>query len=319
MDCPPLSALSVNEDLAQLRFDPTATTPALRRRPRPSAGRCTVRGVRSATPRTRTLPAAARRSRPSPRRRMSPAGAADGPGLGQLLRRDADQGRRGGRRAARHDLATGSRDAPLPERPRRRPARRRAPTTAPACRRATASRRARSWAPAPRQRPRATAGTLRNSLPLAGRQRHALSKRMRSGPAHRNARAKTGTLDDASALSGYVTSRNGHQLVFSILMNHRHAEHPGRAQAAGPDRAAAGRRRRRAERQARRRRVGHEPPVASRDNRHAELARPSPASTRRPRRPAGSRSSSRPSRSPSRPAPPGARGSRRASSPRACP
>jgi D-alanyl-D-alanine carboxypeptidase/D-alanyl-D-alanine-endopeptidase (penicillin-binding protein 4) len=44
---------------------------------------------------------------------------------------------------------------------------------------------------------------------------------MRSGPAHRNAQAKTGTLDDASALSGYVHSRNGHQIVFSILVNHR--------------------------------------------------------------------------------------------------
>jgi hypothetical protein len=33
--------------------------------------------------------------------------------------------------------------------------------------------------------------------------------------------AKTGTLDDASALSGYVHSRNGHQIVFSILVNHR--------------------------------------------------------------------------------------------------
>jgi serine-type D-Ala-D-Ala carboxypeptidase/endopeptidase (penicillin-binding protein 4) len=49
-----------------------------------------------------------------------------------------------------------------------------------------------------------------------------LEKRMLSGPAHRNALAKTGTLDGASALSGYVTARNGHRLAFSILMNERH-------------------------------------------------------------------------------------------------
>jgi D-alanyl-D-alanine carboxypeptidase/D-alanyl-D-alanine-endopeptidase (penicillin-binding protein 4) len=58
------------------------------------------------------------------------------------------------------------------------------------------------------------------SLPLAGVS-GTLYDRMRSGPAYRNARAKTGTLDSVSALSGYVTSANGHQIVFSILMNHR--------------------------------------------------------------------------------------------------
>ena len=42
---------------------------------------------------------------------------------------------------------------------------------------------------------------------------------MRTGPAHGNAQAKTGTLDDASALSGYVRTANGHQIVFSILIN----------------------------------------------------------------------------------------------------
>ena len=58
------------------------------------------------------------------------------------------------------------------------------------------------------------------SLPLAGVS-GTLHDRMRSGPAYRNARAKTGTLNSASALSGYVTSANGHHIVFSILMNHR--------------------------------------------------------------------------------------------------
>jgi serine-type D-Ala-D-Ala carboxypeptidase/endopeptidase (penicillin-binding protein 4) len=42
-----------------------------------------------------------------------------------------------------------------------------------------------------------------------------LVDRMTSGPAHGNVRAKTGTTDSASALSGYVRRR----YVFSILMN----------------------------------------------------------------------------------------------------
>ena len=63
------------------------------------------------------------------------------------------------------------------------------------------------------------ADTLRRSLPVAG-VNGTLADRMRSGPAHDNAQAKTGTLDDASNLSGYVTSANGHRIVFSIMVNH---------------------------------------------------------------------------------------------------
>jgi D-alanyl-D-alanine carboxypeptidase/D-alanyl-D-alanine-endopeptidase (penicillin-binding protein 4) len=33
-----------------------------------------------------------------------------------------------------------------------------------------------------------------------------------------NVRAKTGTLNDASSLSGYVTTANGHTLSFVMLM-----------------------------------------------------------------------------------------------------
>jgi D-alanyl-D-alanine carboxypeptidase/D-alanyl-D-alanine-endopeptidase (penicillin-binding protein 4) len=65
----------------------------------------------------------------------------------------------------------------------------------------------------------------RHALPLAGVS-GTLYNRMRSGPAHRNALAKTGTLDGASALSGYVTTRNGHHLAFSIVMNERHIDVP---------------------------------------------------------------------------------------------
>jgi D-alanyl-D-alanine carboxypeptidase/D-alanyl-D-alanine-endopeptidase (penicillin-binding protein 4) len=62
--------------------------------------------------------------------------------------------------------------------------------------------------------------TLRADLPLAGVS-GTLDDRMRSGPAHANVQAKTGTLNDASALSGYLTAANGHHLAFAMLMNRR--------------------------------------------------------------------------------------------------
>ncbi|WP_308315490.1 D-alanyl-D-alanine carboxypeptidase/D-alanyl-D-alanine-endopeptidase [Streptomyces sp. ISL-100] len=52
---------------------------------------------------------------------------------------------------------------------------------------------------------RATGGTLRS--------------RMCKTPAAMNARAKTGTLTGASALSGYVTDAGGRELVYSIVLN----------------------------------------------------------------------------------------------------
>jgi D-alanyl-D-alanine carboxypeptidase/D-alanyl-D-alanine-endopeptidase (penicillin-binding protein 4) len=52
------------------------------------------------------------------------------------------------------------------------------------------------------------------SLPIAGVS-GTLSDRMTSGPAYRHVFAKTGTTNQASALSGYVTTR----YVFAILMN----------------------------------------------------------------------------------------------------
>ena len=42
---------------------------------------------------------------------------------------------------------------------------------------------------------------------------------MRGTAAQGNLRAKTGTLNVSSCLSGYVTNANGRRLVFSILMN----------------------------------------------------------------------------------------------------
>ena len=47
-----------------------------------------------------------------------------------------------------------------------------------------------------------------------------LHDRMRDSEAEHHLRAKTGTLSTASALSGYVTTRRGEDLAFSIIVNH---------------------------------------------------------------------------------------------------
>lgn len=49
--------------------------------------------------------------------------------------------------------------------------------------------------------------------------RHSLRTRMARTPAALNARAKTGTIDRVSALSGYVRSADGERLLFSIIVN----------------------------------------------------------------------------------------------------
>lgn len=56
------------------------------------------------------------------------------------------------------------------------------------------------------------------ALPVAGVD-GTIASRMRGTPAAGNLRAKTGTLDKARSLSGYVTTRDGHRLVFSMLCN----------------------------------------------------------------------------------------------------
>ena len=56
------------------------------------------------------------------------------------------------------------------------------------------------------------------ALPMAGRQ-GTLRNRMRGSAAEGNCRAKTGTLRDVSALSGYCYNGNGRVMVFSIMMN----------------------------------------------------------------------------------------------------
>jgi len=58
-----------------------------------------------------------------------------------------------------------------------------------------------------------------DSLPIGGVD-GTLSGRMKQTPAAGNVHAKTGTVGNASALSGYVTTASGTQLVFSIMANH---------------------------------------------------------------------------------------------------
>jgi D-alanyl-D-alanine carboxypeptidase/D-alanyl-D-alanine-endopeptidase (penicillin-binding protein 4) len=61
-------------------------------------------------------------------------------------------------------------------------------------------------------------GALLDSLPIAGRD-GTLFDRMRTGPARGHCHAKTGTLSDVSALSGYCEARSRDVYGFSILMN----------------------------------------------------------------------------------------------------
>ncbi len=58
---------------------------------------------------------------------------------------------------------------------------------------------------------------LYNSFPIAGVD-GTLKNRMIDTPAQNNVHAKTGTLSGVCSLSGYVTSANGHQIVFSMLV-----------------------------------------------------------------------------------------------------
>jgi serine-type D-Ala-D-Ala carboxypeptidase/endopeptidase (penicillin-binding protein 4) len=57
-----------------------------------------------------------------------------------------------------------------------------------------------------------------DALPVAGVD-GTLRSRMKGTPAEGNVRAKTGTLDKARALSGYLTMADGRQLLFSFLAN----------------------------------------------------------------------------------------------------
>ena len=60
---------------------------------------------------------------------------------------------------------------------------------------------------------------FRRGLPIAGVD-GTLERRMRGTAAEGNLRAKTGTLSGVSALSGFVDTRDGEHLAFSMLMQH---------------------------------------------------------------------------------------------------
>jgi D-alanyl-D-alanine carboxypeptidase/D-alanyl-D-alanine-endopeptidase (penicillin-binding protein 4) len=61
-------------------------------------------------------------------------------------------------------------------------------------------------------------GVFYDALPIAGVD-GTIRARMKGTPAEGNVHAKTGTLDKARALSGYVTTADGRMLIFSFLAN----------------------------------------------------------------------------------------------------
>ncbi|EQD42029.1 Peptidase S13, D-Ala-D-Ala carboxypeptidase C, partial [mine drainage metagenome] len=59
---------------------------------------------------------------------------------------------------------------------------------------------------------------FRATLPIGGVD-GTLSDRFTRGPLRGRVFAKTGTLDEVNALSGYVTAKNGRTLIVSVLCN----------------------------------------------------------------------------------------------------
>jgi D-alanyl-D-alanine carboxypeptidase/D-alanyl-D-alanine-endopeptidase (penicillin-binding protein 4) len=62
------------------------------------------------------------------------------------------------------------------------------------------------------------AAAFRDSLPIAGRD-GTLEHRMRGSAAEGRVLAKTGTLNLANALAGYVTTVRGERLAFALFVN----------------------------------------------------------------------------------------------------
>ncbi len=123
MDCPPLSALTVNEDLLQFGDVRDGAVPRAARRSAADAGP-SAPGDRRRPPGPHGHPSSV--GPPTGRRALAgdpPARVRDGPGLGQLLRRDAHQGPRGRGRTARQHQGGHDHHAPLHPQPRRRPGR----------------------------------------------------------------------------------------------------------------------------------------------------------------------------------------------------
>lgn len=64
-------------------------------------------------------------------------------------------------------------------------------------------------------------------LPIAGVD-GTIDSRMKEGSAYSNVHAKTGTLNGVITLSGYCTAANGHELLFSIMLNNTRTSAPAR-------------------------------------------------------------------------------------------
>jgi serine-type D-Ala-D-Ala carboxypeptidase/endopeptidase (penicillin-binding protein 4) len=62
------------------------------------------------------------------------------------------------------------------------------------------------------------ANIWRDALPIGGAD-GTLKNRLKNSAAAGNVHAKTGTLDQVSSLSGYVTTAAGEKLAFSVLTN----------------------------------------------------------------------------------------------------
>ncbi|KKI90607.1 D-alanyl-D-alanine carboxypeptidase [Bacillus sp. SA1-12] len=71
-----------------------------------------------------------------------------------------------------------------------------------------------------------------NSLPISGAKEKmiggTLRKRMTRPPLKNHVRAKTGTLTNVTSLCGYVQTKKGETVIFSILLNHLHNEAEGK-------------------------------------------------------------------------------------------
>jgi D-alanyl-D-alanine carboxypeptidase/D-alanyl-D-alanine-endopeptidase (penicillin-binding protein 4) len=61
-------------------------------------------------------------------------------------------------------------------------------------------------------------GPFAAALPVAGHD-GTLASRMKDGPLDRRVQAKTGTISNARALSGYLTRDDGEHVAFSIIVN----------------------------------------------------------------------------------------------------
>ncbi len=62
------------------------------------------------------------------------------------------------------------------------------------------------------------ASAFEATLPVVGKD-GTLARRMKGTPAENNVRAKTGSIANVRALSGYVTAKDGERLIFSIIAN----------------------------------------------------------------------------------------------------